>query len=314
MQRHTIIGARLFKGLRTDFDEVARRRASSPRAMGREGVPGGRPGGRRGMGEPMVPIHAACGRGDPAREDRRLADVYDALTSRRCTIRLAGRSSVGADPERVGRPLRSGAGRPARRPSRSSTAFADDSLTEGVSLSPDSRGGTDTQPRRSTSYQTVTTEVIMHDWEGTEESRPHERAGKGIGLGPRHALRHGRGHGILERLDVAVQEWPWTEYAGRSRSTCSRTSTGRARSSPRTAVASWLDRSIRFECRCRRFPRFEQGDAVAGLLERDVEARCSGEAGHSGIEDIRARTRSPRSGGSQRSSRRLHLAGSLEIC
>ena len=89
MQRHTIIGARLFKGLRTDFDEVARVVAlHHHERWDGKGYPGRvdlEAGPDAGMGEPMVPIHAGLA-GEAIPLFARivgLADVYDALTSRR---------------------------------------------------------------------------------------------------------------------------------------------------------------------------------------------------------------------------------------
>lgn len=51
----------------------------------------------------------------------------------------------------------------------------------------------------------------MHDWEGTEESRPHEDGREGDRIGdPEMPYGMAGVTGILERLDIAVQEGSWT--------------------------------------------------------------------------------------------------------
>ncbi len=85
MQRHTVIGARLFKGMRTDFDEVAREVALHHHERW-DGA--GYPGPVEidaDLGESSTPIHRGLAGEDIPLFARivGLADVYDALSSRR---------------------------------------------------------------------------------------------------------------------------------------------------------------------------------------------------------------------------------------
>lgn len=85
MQRHTVIGARLFKGMRTDFDEVAREVALHHHERW-DGA--GYPGPLEidaDLGEPTVPVHRGLVGEDIPLFARivGIADVYDALSSRR---------------------------------------------------------------------------------------------------------------------------------------------------------------------------------------------------------------------------------------
>ena len=85
MQRHTVIGARLFKGMRTDFDEVARQVALHHHERW-DGA--GYPGPieiEADLGEPTIPVHRGLVGEDIPLFARivGIADVYDALSSRR---------------------------------------------------------------------------------------------------------------------------------------------------------------------------------------------------------------------------------------
>ena len=96
MQRHTQIGARLFQGLRTDFDEVAREVAMHHHERW-DG--GGYPGPvtvDADLGEPEEPIRQGLAGEDTPLFARivGLADVFDALLSRRSYKEAGDESQV----------------------------------------------------------------------------------------------------------------------------------------------------------------------------------------------------------------------------